>query len=236
VETIVFLQCECLPEQALQELEWVDALAERDGRIRGIVPWAPIERGAGCREYLEGLGRYPRVRGVRRILQDEPDPEFCMRPDFVRGVRMLGESGLSFDICIRHAQMDGAIRLVEACPGVRFVLDHVGKPDIAGRRMDPWRDGIRALASLPNVWCKISGMVTEADLRDWKDEDLRPYLDHVLSCFGFDRVMFGGDWPVVELASEYPRWVGALCRAVENRPDADRRKLFRDNAIAFYRL
>jgi L-fuconolactonase len=236
IEAIVFLQCECLPEQAMQELEWVSALAEADARIRGIVPWAPIERGDGCREALERLRRNPRVRGVRRILQDEPDPEFCLRPHFVRGGRLLGEMDLPFDICIRHAQMDAAIRLVQACPEVRFILDHVGKPDIAGRRMDPWKDRIESLASLPNVWCKVSGMVTEADHRNWKDEDLRPYIDHVLACFGFDRAMFGGDWPVAELASEYPRWVEILSRAVADRSGAERGKLFRDNAVAFYRL
>ena len=149
---------------------------------------------------------------------------------------MLKDYGLSFDICISHAQMSNTVRLVRQCPEVTFILDHIGKPDIKGRLLDPWRAEIRTLSEMPNVWCKVSGLVTEADHKSWTKEDLRPYIDHVTACFGFDRAVYGGDWPVAYQATEYPRWVETLAWAVAGASEAERRKLFRDNAIAFYRL
>lgn len=236
VEKMVFLQCECVREQFLQEVEWVTELSRQDPRIQGIVPWAPLEKGEAARPDIERLAQNRLVKGVRRIIQFEPDPEFCLRPDFVKGVRMLADYGLSFDICISHGQMVNTVRLVRQCPGVRFILDHIGKPDIKNRALDPWRAEVRTLSEMPNVWCKVSGMVTEADHQTWTREDLRPYIDHVIACFGFDRAAYGGDWPVSCQAAEYPRWVETLAWAVEGASGAERRKLFHDNAVAFYRL
>lgn len=236
VEKMVFLQCEVEPSQHLAEAAWVTELAGQDPRIQGIVPWAPLELGDGARSSLETLAQNPLIKGVRRIIQFEPDPEFCLRPDFVRGVQILPEYGFSFDICIHHPQMANTIKLVEQCPNVQFILDHIGKPDIKGQVMEPWAQELRTLASFPNVWCKMSGLVTEADHQAWTPADLQPYIEHVLDCFGFDRTMYGGDWPVAYQATEYPRWVATLEAAVRGASEADLRKLFRDNAIAFYRL
>lgn len=236
VEKMVFLQCECAPEQFLEEADWVTSLAKGDPRIAGIVPWAPLEKGEGARPGLERLAQNRLIKGVRRIIQFEPDVGFCLRPDFVRGVQMLKDYGLSFDICISQAQMANTVRLVRQCPEVAFILDHVGKPDIKGRLLDPWRAEVRTLSEMPNVWCKVSGLVTEADHETWTREDLRPYIDHVVACFGFDRVVYGGDWPVAFQATEYPRWVETLAWAVAGASEAERRKLFHDNAVAFYRL
>lgn len=236
VERMVFLQCECIPEQFLQEAEWVTSLAQQDPRIQGIVPWAPLEKGEAARPDLERLAQNRLIKGVRRIIQFEPDPDFCLRPDFVRGVQMLSNYHLSFDICISHAQMANTIRFVLQCPGVRFILDHIGKPDIKNHLLDPWRAEIKALSEMPNVWCKVSGLVTEADHKTWTKEDLKPYIDCVIACFGFDRVIYGGDWPVAYQAAEYPRWVETLAWAVSGASEAERRKLFHDNAVAFYRL
>ena len=236
VAKMVFLQCECDPARYREEAAWVSGLAEADPRIEGIVPWAPLEKGEAVRDELAALAANPLIKGVRRIIQFEPDPDFCLQPGFVRGVQMLADFDFSFDICIAHAHMANTLRLVRRCPDVRFILDHIGKPDIRGGRLDPWREHIAALAALPNVWCKVSGLVNEADWERWTADDLRPYLDHVLSSFGFDRVMYGGDWPVVTLASDYVHWVRTLLGAVADRPRADLGKLFRDNAIAFYRL
>jgi L-fuconolactonase len=236
VEKMVFLQCECIPEQFLQEAEWITSLAQQDPRIQGIVPWAPLEKGEAARPDLERLAQNPLIRGVRRIIQFEPDLSFCLRPDFVRGVQTLSDYNLSFDICISHVQMANTIRFVRQCPGVRFILDHIGKPDIKNRLLDPWRAEIKALSEMPNVWCKVSGLVTEADHQNWTKEDLKPYIDHIVACFGFDRVVYGGDWPVACQATEYPRWVETLAWAVSGASEAERRKLFHDNAVAFYRL
>lgn len=236
VEKMVFLQCECIPEQFLQEAEWITSLARQDPRIQGIVPWAPLEKGEAARPDLERLAQNPLIKGVRRIIQFESDLSFCLRPDFVRGVQILSDYNFSFDICISHVQMANAIRFVRQCPNVRFILDHIGKPDIKNRLLDPWRAEIKALSEMPNVWCKVSGLVTEADHKNWTKEDLKPYIDHVVACFGFDRVVYGGDWPVSYQATDYPRWVETLVWAVSGASEAERRKLFHDNAVAFYRL
>lgn len=236
VEKLVFIQCEAEFAQFMDEAEWIGRLAEQNPQIAAIVPWAPIETGDAVRSALHRLVENPRVTGVRRVLQSEPDLDFCLRPDFVKGVRALADYGLSFDICITHIQLENVIRLVRQCPNVRFILDHIGKPDIQNHILDPWRAHITALAELENVCCKVSGLVTEADLAGWMQQDLKPYIDHVVTCFGFDRVMFGSDWPVVVLAASWERWVNTLLGALAGVSQADLAKVFRDNATAFYRL
>jgi L-fuconolactonase len=237
VEKMFFLQCEVDPSQYIAEAEWVTKLAqEEDPRIEGIVPWAPLELGEQARPALETLAQNPLIKGIRRIIQFEPDPAFCLRPDFVRGVQALPDYSLHFEICIDHTQMANTIRMVQQCPGVQFILDHIGKPDIKNQVMEPWKQEMKALAQFPNVWCKMSGLVTEADHQRWTRDDLRPYIDHTLDCFGFDRTMYGGDWPVAYQAAEYPRWVETLAWAISGCTEAERRQLFRDSAIAFYRL
>jgi L-fuconolactonase len=237
VAKMVFLQAEADFAQYQEEADWVTMLArEQDPRIEGIVPWAPLELGEGARLALAKLAANPLIKGIRRIIQFEPDPEFCLRPDFVRGVQLLPEYGLHFEICIHHTQMANTIKLVEQCPQVTFILDHIGKPDIKNHVMEPWRAELKTMAGFPKMWCKMSGLVTEADHQHWTKEDLRPYIDHVLDTFGFDRVMYGGDWPVAYQATEYPRWVETLTWAVDGCSQEDQRKLFRENAIRFYRL
>lgn len=237
VEKMIFLQCEVDFAQFQEEAAWVTSLSKVDPRIAGIVPWAPLEKGDAARGDLEMLlAANPLVKGVRRIIQFEPDIEFCLRPDFVKGVQACTDYGLSFDICISHIQMANTIKLVAQCPNVKFILDHIGKPDIRQQIFEPWKSEISTLAQFPNVWCKMSGLVTEADHKTWTREDLKPYIDHVLDVFGFDRVIYGGDWPVAYQATEYPRWVETLEWAVEGCSEAELRKLFRDNAEKFYRL
>ena len=236
IDKMVFLQCETDTAQYQQEADWVAALAKQDTRIEGIVPWAPLEQGEDARAAVEQLADNALVRGIRRILQSEADPGFCLRPGFVKGVQMLADFGLTFDICIAHCQMENTIELVKRCPNVSFVLDHIGKPDIKHQILDPWRSHMRQLASLPNVWCKLSGLVVEADIEQWQPADLRPYLAHVLDCFGFDRIMFGGDWPVVIQAAPLAVWMETLWSEVEHCSANEKLRLFRENAIAFYRL
>jgi len=237
VEKMVFLQCEVDPPYYQQEAAWITSLAAQDGRIAGMVPWAPLEKGDAVRPELETLlAANPLVKGIRRIIQFEPDLDFCLRPDFVRGVQLLADYGLSFDICISHIQLANTIKLVAQCPNVQFILDHIGKPDIKGGVLEPWQTELRTLAAFPNVWCKMSGLVTEADHQAWTAADLQPYIDHVVACFGFDRVLFGGDWPVAYQATLYPRWVETLQAAVSGCSAGELRQLFRDNAVAFYRL
>jgi L-fuconolactonase len=235
LEKIVFVQAAAAPEEAIEEAAWVAKLAENEPRIAGIVADAALERGEAVRAQLKGLSVYPLVKGVRRLIQGEP-LGFAIQPDFVRGVQILGDFGYSFDICIFHPQMRDAIQLVSECPNVSFVLDHIGKPDIRNGVMQPWADQIAELASYPNVHCKLSGMVTEADHEQWTADDLRPYAGHVLQIFGADRLMFGGDWPVATLASTYRRWFETALDFISGLSDGDRQKVLYDNAVQFYRL
>jgi L-fuconolactonase len=237
IAAMVYLQVEVEPPYALLEAQWVAERAEQDPRIQAIIPWAPLEYGERARAFLTALaGISPRVKGVRRIIQSEADPAFCLRPDFVRGLHLLPEYGLSFDICIYHHQLANTIAMVRQCPDTSFILDHIGKPNIKDHLLDPWRDQIAELAALPNVVCKISGMVTEADHRSWTADDLAPYVAHVLAAFGEDRVVFGGDWPVTLQASSYMRWVETLDALTAQLAPAARRKLWAENARRFYRL
>lgn len=237
VEKMVFVQAEADFSQFKEEVAWVSEQAEADQRIKGIVAWAPLEKGEAAREDLAALGEYPLMRGIRRIIQFEDDVGFCIRPDFIRGVQLLPDYDLSFDICIKgDEQFKNTLELVRQCPKVNFMLDHIGKPFIKEGIMEPWAGYIQELAAMPNTWCKVSGVANEADMENWQPADLRPYLDRVLESFGFDRVAFGGDWPVVTLASTWKRWIETLCDAVSGCTDAERRKLFHDNAANYYRV
>jgi L-fuconolactonase len=236
VGKMVFVQCECDPAQFQEEVAWVTDVARVDSRLRGIVAFAPLERGDAAAADLVALAANPLVKGVRRIIQFEADPAFCLRPDFVHGVRMLHAHGLSFDLCINHLQLANTIKLVRQCPDVRFVLDHIGKPDIKSRLLDPWRAELRELARMENAWCKLSGLATEADHAKWTPADLQPYLDHVMECFGYERVMFGGDWPVSTQATDYPRWVATLDEALRGSSKEELQKVYVRNAERFYRI
>lgn len=236
VAKMIFVQCDCAPAQAADEVEWVSRLADQDPRLRGLVAFVPLEEGERVEPAVARLAANPRVKGVRRLLQSEADPRFCLRPGFVAGVRGLARFGLTFDVCIRHPQLAGVIELVRQCPDVSFVLDHLGKPDVRSGLVDPWREELRALAALPNVTCKLSGLVTEADHGAWTPAQLQPYLDHALACFGPDRLMFGGDWPVSTLATDYPRWVRVLDAALAGCTPDERHRIYVRNAERVYRI
>jgi L-fuconolactonase len=236
IAAMVYLQVEVAPAYGLLEAKWVSERAKEDPRIQAIVAWAPLEFGEQARAYLDEMVTIdPRIKGIRRIAQSEP-LGFSIEPQFVRGVQILADYGLSCDICIYHPQMRDTINLVRQCPDVSFILDHIGKPNIKGKEISPWREEISELATLPNVMCKVSGMVTEADHQRWQPEDLAPYVEHVLTVFGEDRVAFGGDWPVAFQASPYTRWVETLDSLTSSLSPAAKRKLWSENARRFYRL
>jgi L-fuconolactonase len=236
VDAMVYVQVDVTPAYGLLEARWAAAQAEADPRVAAIVAWAPIEDGALVRTYLDELRAIsPRIHGVRRLLQSET-AEFAIQPDFVRGLRELPSYGLSFDICIKHHQLAHVIQMVRACPDTSFILDHLGKPDVRRGQLDPWRQQMAELASLPNVVCKLSGLVTEADVRRWTAADLTPYLSHVLGAFGEDRVLFGGDWPVVTRAATYQGWISTLAELTSSLSAEATQKLWSANARRVYRL
>jgi L-fuconolactonase len=226
----VFVQADCLTAQGLEEARWVASL---ENAPNAIVAFAPLEQGNAVRSYLEQLAAMSKVQGVRRLLQDE-SLGFATQPGFVEGVRLLADYDLSFDICIRHFQLPDVIELVERCSDVRFVLDHLGKPGIKAREINAWQQNIELLAQYTNVNCKLSGIVTEADA-EWTASDLKPYVDVVVSAFGYGRLMYGSDWPVVRLAATYNSWWEALTQLVSHE-ETDQKRLCYDNAKAFYRI
>jgi L-fuconolactonase len=230
---IVFVECGA---PGLDEVNWIEQLATQEPRITAIVAQAPMNAGAATTAAIAELRRHPLVRGARHLIQDEPDPRFCATPEFVDGVRQLGAVGLSFDLCCRHHQLPAVIELVCRCPDTRFILDHFGKPDIKAGRLDPWREHIRALAALPNVDCKLSGLITEADHAAWTIAQLRPYVEHVLATFDTSRLLFGGDWPVAKLAGDYPRWLDTARQLVSHVSPDGQDAIFAGNARRVYRL
>ena len=233
---LIFVECGCPAAAARDEVAWVTEIAEREPRLRGIVAQAAVERGSRVGEELAALAKNPLVKGVRRNLQDETDANFCRRPEFIDGVRELAKHGFTFDLCIVAGQLPGVTELVRGCPEVFFVLDHCGKPAIRDRRPDTWRQHLRKLAALPNVACKISGLVTEANPEKCGAEELRPYIAHAVECFGFDRVLFGGDWPVCNLACSFTDWLGALEQGLAGASAANLAGLFQTNAERIYRV
>ncbi len=234
---MVYVEVGVEPQEALREARYVAGLAREEPRLQAIVAAAPVERGDAVRDHLESLVTIsPLIKGVRRNLQDEAEPDFCLQPDFVAGVRLLAEYNLSFDLCIKHWQLPYVTELVRRCPHTAFILDHLGKPGIKQQLLDPWQADLRALAELPNVVCKISGMVTEADHEGWQPANLEPFINIVLEAFGEERVLFGSDWPVALLASPYRRWYETLEALTARLPLSARRKLLAGNAQRFYRV
>ena len=236
IDQFVFVEVDVDFPQHLVEAEWIDGLAKSEPRLKGMVAALPLERGKEIEGELDQLRRNKVLRGIRRLIQNQPDPDFCIRPPFIEGLKLLGRHDLVFDICIFHHHLPNAIKMVRQCPEVRFVLDHIGKPGIKAGIIDPWRQHLKELAAMPNVTCKISGVTTEADHKNWTREQLKPYIAHAIETFGFDRIMYGGDWHVSELAGTYPQWVEIVDWVIEGTTPAEKRKLFRDNAIRFYRL
>jgi L-fuconolactonase len=232
----VFVECDCRTDQRHREVEWITSLSERHPQILGMVAQCPLEQGAMLGEELATLAAHPLVKGVRRITQAEPDPEFCLQEGFIEGVRLLGQQGLTCDLCITPRQMNPTIELIRRCPETSFILDHLGKPDIRNTIREPWASQMQELSKLPNVHCKLSGMVTEADHQNWKPDDLSFFFECALETFGPERLIFGGDWPVVHLAASYSKWLETVDRALAGLDDDGRRKIFHSNAIAFYRL
>jgi L-fuconolactonase len=237
IKAMVYIEVGVEPQETLREAQYVANLAREEPRLQAIVAAAPVDRGAAVREHLESLlAISPVIKGVRRNLQDETEPGFCLQPDFVAGVRLLAQYNLSFDLCIKHWQLPDVIELVRRCPDTPFILDHLGKPDIKQQQLDSWQADLHKLAELPNVACKISGMVTEADHERWQPADLEPFINAALEAFGEERILFGGDWPVILLASSYQRWCETLQALTGRLPLQVRHKLWAENAQRIYRM
>ncbi|WP_194909482.1 amidohydrolase family protein [Catenulispora rubra] len=223
---------------AVDETPEMLALAETSDLVAGVVGWTDVtvpNFGERLSELLSGTGGR-RLVGIRHQVQELPDGAWLTEADTLRGLRQLASAGLAFDLIVRADQLPDCAEAARAVPDLRFVLDHLGKPRIAAGEREPWASDIRALAELPNVTCKLSGMVTEADVERWTIADLRPYSDLVLEAFGPDRVMFGSDWPVSTLGAGYPQVVETTMQLTSELSETEREAVFGGTATRVYGL
>lgn len=232
IEGIIFVEGNPRPEQSLDEVRLIEELARTEPRLEGIVAYVDL-LGSGLSATLDELARRPLVRGVRHNIQGNP-PGFARQTAFVEGVREAGRRGLTFDLCATHDQLPDVIALARRTEGTRLVLDHCGKPAILEGRLEPWAAQIRELALLPHVWCKISGLLTEADPESWRPEDVLPYAEHVVDCFTTERVMYGSDWPVMTLANRSSEWYALTLSLTTGWSDEERQRFYSRNARDFY--
>lgn len=236
----VYMEVNVHPDLQRQEAQYVLTLCEaEDNPMSGaVIGGCPAE--SSFASYLEEFADNPFVKGVRTILHDPDRPRgMCLTPQFKENIRLLGDRGLSFDLCMRPAEIQDAVELVDACPETRFIIDHCGnmsvQPDQQQDRSD-WEQGMQRMADCDRVFCKISGIIATATRGAWQPEDLKQNINFCLDTFGEDRVFFGGDWPVCTLTANFESWYQALLSIVQDRSETFQRKLFHDNAAAFYRL
>ena len=220
--------------QTLEETRWLLSVAAQNDFVKGVVGWVPLTE-PSIRDELDLLRSNPRLRAVRHVVQDEPDG-YLLRKDFNAGVSVLQEMGLAYDLLIHERQLPEATRFVDQHPYQVFVLDHLAKPRVKGDRLDPWRQRVRELARRENVYCKISGLVTEADFKAWTEAQLQPYLETVLEAFGPTRLMFGTDWPVCLVACPYGRWFEIVSRFAASLSSDEQASLFGQTAALAYGL
>lgn len=221
-------------DQSEQETGFLIGLANENDFIKGIVGWIDL-RATDIEERLAHYQQQKIVKGFRHILQGE-EPDFMLQPDFLNGISLLKDAGFTYDVLIFPKHLDAALQLVKKFPEQKFVIDHIAKPDIKNQLMDDWANGMRAIAQHPNVHCKVSGMVTEADWKHWKEDDLYPYLDVVTEAFGINRLMYGSDWPVCLVAASYERMIAPVRKYYASFSKTEQEKIFGTNAAAFYHL
>lgn len=219
----------------LDETRQTLALADQpDNPLEGVVACGRPER-EDFREYLDKIAGHPKLKGIRRVLHTQPD-DVGKGSTFIKNVAALPEYDLSFDICVLARQLPIAIEIVSKCPSTTFILDHCGVPRVKESDLDPWRAHISEIAQAPNVACKISGVIAYADPKNWTTAALQPFTEHVVGSFGWERVLFGSDWPVCTLSASFARWLDALKSITKPAGELNQKKLFHDNAIRVYRL
>ncbi len=221
--------------QSVGETEWLLKLAAGNDFMRGVVGWVPLIDG-NVRDALGPLAANPKLKAVRHVIQSEPDPDYILREDFNRGIRALPEFGLVYDILIFERHLPQTIQFVDRHPNQIFVLDHIAKPRIGDHVVSPWAENLRELARRPNLYCKLSGMVTEADYQRWTEPDLRPYFDVALDAFGPRRLMFGSDWPVCLVAVEYRWWFQIVSAQIDRLSTDEQDRILGGTAVEAYRL
>jgi L-fuconolactonase len=228
----------CVVVQAntvMEETWWLLELAAANPFIFGVVAWVDLTD-PGVPFVLDELQKYPKFKGVRHIVHDEPDPRWLLRSDVLRGLKELARRGIPYDLLLRPVHLPLLPEITEKVPGLSMVIDHIAKPLIVSGRMDGWADDMHAASAIPGLCCKLSGMITEADHANWTANDLRPYVQHVMSLFEPERLMFGSDWPVCKLAGSWKRVLAAFTQAMGPQPIPVREQILGGTAARFYKL
>lgn len=220
---------------SLEETRWFLTLASTHDFIKGVVGWVDLTD-PNVGDIVEGLRDHPKLVGIRHVVHDEPDVNWLTRPDVLRGLGALAERQIPFDLLLKPPHLAPALEVARRYPNLPLVIDHIAKPRIAQKGWDDWDQGMAALAACPNVHCKLSGMITEADWKQWTPADLKPYVDRVIELFTPDRLMFGTDWPVCLLAGAYSQAVDALESVLPTLSAQERAGIWGDNAVRFYGL
>ena len=231
IEGVVSVQA----RQSVEETGWLLEMAHQNSFIKGVVGWLPLVE-IDIESYLGKFSSDKILKGLRHVVQGESDPDFILRPDFNHGVSLLKKYSLVYDILVIERQLTNSIRFVRNHPDQVFVLDHIAKPLIGQNQLSPWKENIQELASYPNVNCKISGMVTEANFTSWTPEQLQPYFDVILEAFGPNRLLFGSDWPVCLVATTYKSWAELVKKNISSLTKEEQDKIMGGNAIRIYRL
>jgi len=234
IEKTIFVECDVDEPHALAEARHIQLLAEKNPMIAGIVGGGRPER-KDFPDHLDALLKLRKLRGLRRVLHVVPD-EISQSALFAENIRRLAQHHLTFDICVLARQLPLAIALATRCPQVQFILDHCGVPDVKGRAFEPWSSRLKELAALSNVACKISGLIAYANTKHWTPEDLRPWAERAVDYFGWDRVVWGGDWPVCNLTASLKQWIGAAEHLFSSATELQRAQLFYKNAERIYHV
>ena len=221
--------------QIIEETEWLLQLASENEFMKGIVGWLPLAAD-NIEELLVKYSSNPWLKGIRHVVQGEPDPEFILGKNFNRGISLLKKYNLVYDILIFEHQLPNTIRFVDQHPDQQFVVDHIAKPKIKANEIKAWKENLMELAKRENVSCKISGMVTEADYNNWTEEQLHPYFEVVLEAFGPSRLMFGSDWPVCLVATQYADWLALVKKALSKLSSDEQEMVYSKNAAKIYQL
>jgi predicted TIM-barrel fold metal-dependent hydrolase len=233
----VYMEVDVEPSQQVEEAEYVINLCKAGETPMRAAVISGRPASDAFRNYITAYKDSKYIKGVRQVLHGEGTPKgYCLEEKFTKGIRILGELGMSYDICIRPGELLDGAKLIDACPDTRFILDHCGNANVQEKDHTQWKKDIEAVAKRKQVVCKVSGIVASAKPKEWSADDLAPIIHQVLDVFGPDRVMFGGDWPVCTLAATYAQWVDALRTIVKDRSAEQQRKLFHDNAVKFYGL
>jgi len=221
-------------DQSEVETRFLVELSKTHPIIKGVVGWLDL-RAANLEEKLAEFSQYSIIKGYRHIVQGEPD-DFLLSEDFQRGVSALKPYNYTYDILIFPRQLKAAASFVKKFPDQKLIIDHCAKPDIKNKKIEEWKIGMEEIAGQPNVYCKLSGLFTEAAWKEWSPSDFYPYLDIVFNAFGTDRLVFGSDWPVILVSGIYVQWKSLIEKYMENFPEEEKQKVMGENAVKFYEL